>query len=128
MAMTNQAVSTRNPAWGFFGTIRHHANPDQAWPIALGVVAHATGASELAVRDFLDSRHGRHFADDVASALCAGRPLTVAVDAAVARWMGWRVGRKTSDTTGIPADLPYLTGFVTACEIEAEAQLADERA
>ena len=121
------APHARNPAWGFFGTIRHHADPDQAWPIALSAVAQATGASELGVRDLLDSRHGRHFADDVAGALCAGRQLTDAVDAALARWMGWSVGRKTSDTTGIPVGLPSLTGFVLACEIEADAQLTGDR-
>jgi hypothetical protein len=41
--------------------------------------------------------------------------------------MGWSIGRKAY-TTGIPDGLPYLTGFVLACEIEAEALSAGERA
>jgi hypothetical protein len=36
--------------------------------------------------------------------------------------MGWRIGRRTSRETGIPQGLPYLTGFVTDCEILAEAE------
>jgi hypothetical protein len=35
-------------------------------------VAAATGCADFAVRDFLDSRHGRHFAEDVANGLLAG--------------------------------------------------------
>jgi hypothetical protein len=114
------SLCTQNPHWGFFGTIRHHGDPDEAWPLALSAVARATAASELAVRDFLDSRHGRHFADDVADALFAGHQLKDAVDAAAARWMKWTITPKTSHTTGIPVGLPYLTGFVLACEIEAD--------
>ena len=74
-----------------------------------------------AVGDFLDSRHGRHFADDVANGLAAGRELKAAIAAAVQRWMGWTIGRRTTRETGIPIGLPYLTGFVIHCEIEADA-------
>ena len=84
-------------------------------------IATATGCSGEGVRDFLDSRHGRHFADDVANELFAGRALPEAVDRAVERWMGWTIGRRTSRETGIPQGLPYLTGFATDCEILAEA-------
>jgi hypothetical protein len=65
-------LTTNNEAWGFWGTIAHHADPAQAWPIAMQAVADATGCSEAGVRDFLDSRHGRHFADDVANGLFDG--------------------------------------------------------
>lgn len=41
--------------------------------------------------------------------------------AAVSRWMGWSISRRTECEMGIPRGLPYLTGFVTHCEIEAEA-------
>jgi hypothetical protein len=73
------------------------------------------------MRDFLDSRHGRHFADDVATELVGGLLLDAAVNAAVARWMDWRISRKTERDTGIPRGLPYLTGFVTHFEILAES-------
>jgi hypothetical protein len=84
-------------------------------------ISRATGCAEFAVRDFLDSRHGRHFADDVASGLFGGLSLRVAIDAAVDRWMNWTINRRTSRETGIPRGLPYLLGLVADCEIRAEA-------
>ena len=119
--MTDASLQTANPDWGFFGTIAHVAEPARAWPLAMQAVREATGRPEAAVRDFLDSRHGRHFADDVANELAAGRGLQDAIAAAVARWMGWRIDRCTARQTGIPRGLPHLTGFVTHYEILAEA-------
>lgn len=117
----NKVLPSNNEAWGFWGTIRHHADPAEAWPIAFQAIAETTGCSETGVRDFLDSRHGRHFADDVASGLFKGFVLEGAIDAAIDRWMNWTIGRRTSRETGIPRGLPYLVGFVTDCEIMAEA-------
>lgn len=117
----NKVLPSNNEAWGFFGTIRHHADPAEAWPIVFRAIADATGCLEISVRDFLDSRHGRHFADDVANGLYDGLPLQQAIDAAVDRWMNWTIDRRTSRETGIPRGLPYLVGFVTNCEIMAEA-------
>ena len=34
--------------------------------------------------------------------------------------MGWTIGKRTEREHGIPRDLPYLTGWVMHCEIEAE--------
>jgi len=118
--MTTPTLPTRNTEWGFFGTIRHHADTDEAWPLAMVAIARATSCDEEAVRDFLDSRHGRHFADDVGNGLHRGQDLAAAIDAAVERWMGWTIGRRTECQTGIPRGLPYLTGFVTQAGIEAE--------
>ena len=111
---------TANPDWGFFGTIRHHADPGTGWAIALPAITKATGCPETAVRDFLDSAQGRHFADDVSNELATGQTLPAAIDTAVARWMGWRISPRTARDTGIPQGLPYLTGFVTHHEILAE--------
>jgi hypothetical protein len=119
-AMT-KVLPSNNEAWGFWGTIRHHADPAEAWPIGFQAIADATGCSEIGVRDFLDSRHGRHFADDVANGLFEGRGLADAIDAAVDRWMNWTIDRRTARETGIPRGLPYLVGFVTDCEIMVEA-------
>jgi hypothetical protein len=87
-------------------------------------IAEATGADLEAVRAFLDSRHGRHFADDVRNELHAGRPLADAIDAATQRWMGWTIGRHASKQYGIPRGLPYLTGFVVHAGIMAEDEAA----
>jgi len=114
-------LPSNNESWGFFGTIRHHADPAEAWRIAFQAIADATGSSDVGVRDFLDSRHGRHFADDVANGLYDGIPLQQAIDAAIDRWMNWTIDRRMSRETGIPRGLPYLIGFVTDCEIMAEA-------
>ena len=67
-------------------------------------------------------RHGRHFADDVAGELSKGLGLEEAIEAAVARWMGWRIDRRTNRDEGIPAGLPYLTGWVTHFQILDEMQ------
>ena len=115
--MTTTILPTRNTDWGFFGTIARietspAADPTEAWEIAARRIAEATEASPEGVRDFLDSRHGRHFADDVANGLCTGAPLAAAIDAAIARWMGWRIDRRTSRDEGIPrrASLPDRLG------------------
>lgn len=113
-------MQTTNTAWGFYGTIGRHADPAQAWALALPAIASATGCPDEAVRDFLDSRHGRHFADDVANGLDGGMDLKAAIDAAIDRWQDWTIGARLEWATGIPRDLPYLTGFVTNFEIEAE--------
>jgi hypothetical protein len=102
------------------GTIRHHADPLEAWTIAMEAIAKATGCAGYAVRDFLDSRHGRHFADDVANKLIDGLSLCGAINVAVERWMTWTIDRRMSRQTDIPRGLPYLLGLVTDCEIVAD--------
>lgn len=122
----NDALTTRNPVWGFYGTMRSHSDVDAAWRLALDAIAEATNCETFAVRDFLDSRHGRHFADDVASGFASGLPLEAAIGAAVSRWLGWRIGRRMAGETGIPGGLPYLTGLVAMFEIDAEAPEEDK--
>ena len=107
-----QTLLSQNEGWGFFGTIADHACPDTAWRLASERIAQATGFHPEAVREFLDSRHGRHFANDVAEGLYFGQALEHALDAALRRWMGWTISRQTSRESGIPSGLPYLTGWV----------------
>ena len=112
---------TANPTWGFQGSIAHHADAATAWPLAMTAIADATGCTPDEVRAFLDSRHGRHFADDVANGLFENLPLADAIAAATLDWMGWTINRATARETGIPRGLPYLTGFVMHAAIEADA-------
>jgi hypothetical protein len=126
--MTITILPTRNEAWGFHGTtdrmeVGRPVDVATAWTLAFAAVGEATGVGPEGVRDFLDSRHGRHFADDVANGLIDGTTLEDAIDAAVTRWMGWTIGRRMSRETGIPAGLPYLTGLAAHFEIIAEAEL-----
>jgi hypothetical protein len=117
-----QIPATQNEAWGFWGTMNDQAQT--AWPIVMTTISDATTQPLESVRTFLDSRHGRHFADDVLNELHAGANLHDAIHAATQRWMGLTIGRQTSKQYGIPKGLPYLTGFVIHCEIVEEA-LAD---
>lgn len=117
--MTHRTIlPTENAGWGFWGTMGGQAA--EAWPIAFTAILDATGADPDAVRAFLDSRHGRHFADEVSNHLHAGRSLADAIAAATATWMGWRIGRRTAREHGIPMGLPYLTGFVISEGIASE--------
>ncbi len=113
MNSSQQIPATRNDAWGFWGAMDERA--DTAWPLAMTAISDVTGESLESV--FLDSRHGRHFADDVQNGLARGQTLHDAINAATAQWMGWVIGRHTNKEYGIPRGLPYLTGFVIHCEI-----------
>jgi hypothetical protein len=118
MNATPAIPATQNETWGYFGTMKDHALA--AWPLAMTAIAEATGEPLESVRLFLDSRHGRHFADDVRNRLLEGLSLADAIAAATRQWMAWTIGRQTSKDTGIPKGLPYLTGFVIHCAIEDE--------
>ena len=122
MNATTQIPATQNDAWGFWGAMNEQANA--AWSNAMTAISQATGESLDAVRIFLDSRHGRHFADDVQNGLYAGATLADAINAATGRWMGWTIGRQTAKQYDIPKGLPYLTGFVIHCEIVEESLAA----
>ncbi|MBU9359824.1 hypothetical protein KTE52_26145 [Burkholderia multivorans] len=118
MTSKQQIPATQNDAWGFWGTMNENAAA--AWPTAMTAISDTTHQPLDSVRAFLDSRHGRHFADDVLNQMHAGRALTDAIHAATEQWMGWKIGRQTSKDYGIPRGLPYLTGFVIHCEIVEE--------
>jgi hypothetical protein len=118
MTMNQPIPATQNDTWGFWGTMKEHA--EAAWPLAMTAVSDATGQPLETVRIFLDSRHGRHFADDVLNQMQGGRRLAEAIHAANHRWMAWTIGRQTSKDYGIPRSLPYLTGFVIHCEMLEE--------
>ena len=122
MNATTQIPTTQNDAWGFWGTMGEHAAA--AWPMAMASIADTTGEDLDNIRAFLDSRHGRHFADDVQNSLYIGKTLKDAIDAATQTWMGWTIGRQTSKDYGIPRGLPYLTGFVIHCAIIEEQEAA----
>ena len=119
MTTTTQIPASQNEAWGFWGTMNDNAAA--AWPIAMTAISDTTYQPLESVRLFLDSRHGRHFADDVLNEMLRGQTIQQAIDAAVIRWMGWTIGRQTSKDYGIPKGLPYLTGFVIHCEVTDES-------
>ena len=115
------SLPSRNEAYGFFGTMTRSPERDrrsvEVWTLASRLIAEAIGADSedelIGIRDFLDSRLGRHFADDVAGALNNGSADSeIAITATIANWQDWHISRSTQRDEGIPAGLPYLTGWV----------------
>jgi hypothetical protein len=113
---------SRNQGSGFVGTILAHAEPEEAWALAMRSISNATGRSDEAVRGFLDSRYGRQFADEVAAVILSGQDLSTAIGRAVERWMDRRIDARIEEEVGIPQGLPYLTGLV--CMHEALLELS----
>ena len=118
MSKTSHIPTSTNETWGFTGCLQEQAAA--AWPIAMRAIAEATGEPLESVRAFLDSRHGRHFGDDVHNGLYRGLALPAAINAATQQWMTWRISRRTSREYGIPVGLPYLVGWVVDAAIQEE--------
>lgn len=119
------ALASQNEDFGFWGTMQEHA--EAAWSLALPAIARTTQCDPEQVRAFLDSRHGRHFADDVNNALFLGANLQDAnlqdaIKQTTQRWMTWSISSQTSKQYGIPKGLPYLTGFVVQAAIDEELE------
>jgi hypothetical protein len=56
-AEQHTSTESRNQGSGFVRTIRAHAEPEEAWALAMRSISNATGRSDEAVRGFLDSRY-----------------------------------------------------------------------
>lgn len=116
--------ATQNEGYGFWGTthLEGEGIAQQAWPLAMTSIAEATGEDRDSVRAFLDSKWGRHFADDVHNFLFAGQDLVTAIKSATARWMNWKLNRATRRDFGIPMSFngADLTAFVITAASEAE--------
>ena len=114
-------LPSRNEDHGFFGTLTRCPLRDrrsaEVWTLASTLIAEAISSQSeeerIGIRDFLDSRMGRHFADEVVSALAGGAADSrAAIAAAIRRWQGWRISRRNEEEDGIPEGLPFLTGWV----------------
>jgi hypothetical protein len=118
---THPILPSRNEDYGFFRALTVCPQRDrrsaEVWALASRLIAEAIHADSedemIGIRDFLDSRIGRHFADDVVGNMTGCNiELEPAIAAAIRRWQGWRIDRATERSEGIPAGLPYLTGWV----------------
>ena len=105
MNTTTQIPATQNEAWGFWGTMNEHASA--AWALAMTAISGRHRPALESVRVFLDSRHGRHFADDVQNGLYEGKALADAINAATQRagWAGRLAARPASNTASRAACL-----------------------
>ena len=133
--MTTHAIHpSRNEDYGFFQTLTNCSQRErrsaEVWTLASRLIAAAISADTedemLGIRDFLDSQMGRHFADDVVGNMTGCNiDSETAIKSAIRRWQGWRISRSTAREEGIPAGLPYLTGWVQHFAITAAMTDAD---
>ena len=112
-------LPTENEGHGYFNTISDSAEPSRAWDFAFQSILDATRCGPDEVRAFLDSRHGRHFADDVRNKLLLGHAIERAVEMATAQWMRWRVTAHVARRYHMPVGEHYLTAFVILAGVEA---------
>ena len=127
-------LPSRNEDYGFFRTLTVCPERDrpssEVWNLASRLIAEAIGDNSedemIGVRDFLDSRIGRHFADDVVGNMTGCNiGLEAAIAAAIRRLQAWRIDRTTESSEGIPAGLPYLTGWVQHFAVTAAMAESD---
>ncbi len=93
--MTKTILPTGNQIWGFWGTCGHNGYDQQmAWEAGSDVLATAFDLTPEQVRALLDSRFGRHFADDMS--FIPGGPVSrdaieshVMARLADPRWRSW---------------------------------------
>ena len=129
LAMTTPAIwPSRNPDQGFFGTLTICPERDrrslEVWVLASILIAKSIRATTeeemIGIRDFLDSRMGRHFADDVVANMVGCKiDSETAIKSAIRTWQDWRISRQLERDEGIPEGLPYLTGWVQHFAIAA---------
>jgi len=133
--MTTPAVlPSRNPDHGFFGTLTTCPERDrrsvEVWVLASTLIAktiRATTEEEMiGIRDFLDSRMGRHFADDVVGNMVGCKiDSETAIGSTIRTWQDWRISRQLERDEGIPEGMPYLTGWVQHFAVAASMAESD---
>lgn len=118
--MTEHFPQTENEAYGFYGTMTHYNDAAYAWPIAMAAVTEVAGCSPDEARAFLDSRYGRHFADQAAG-LMPRRTVSQAIMTTARDWNSRTTTRADERRHGIPAGLPLLHALAIEAAILAEA-------
>ena len=130
---THPILPSRNTDYGFYGTITmtplRDRTSDAFWTLASSRIAATVGCrTEIemeGVRDFLDSRMGRHFGDEVVDRMARATLTEPALDATIAAWCQRRISPAAERHEGIPAGLPALVGWVQHFAIYAEAESDD---
>ncbi|MCF7995280.1 MAG: hypothetical protein K9L88_10625 [Chromatiaceae bacterium] len=119
---------TENPDYGFHGTMATIGqDAAEAFDLAAREIGKVAMVDGIDAASWLDTRHGRHFGDDVANFLAAGSELPTAIHQAVGRWLSWNISARSAEHDGLPepaVGLPYLVGHVVNHAIEQEALTA----
>ena len=131
---THPILPSRNEDFGFFRaltvcTLRDRRSTE-VWTLASRMITEAIRADSedemIGIRDFLDSRMGRQFADDVVGNMTGCNiGLEPAIVSTIRRWQDWRISRQTERCDGIPAGLPYLTGWIQHFAVTAAMAESD---
>ncbi len=116
-------LESQNKENGFYRTMILGLNENQnapemdikaIWALTMDKLSQVVSTTSEAIRAFLDSRHGRHFADEVLNQLSGqnSEDLPLAIDKAIALHMKWKISANHARETGIPKGLPYLVGLI----------------
>ena len=132
--ITHAVLPSRNKDYGFFRTLtvcpQRDRPSDEVWALASTLIARAIRATteeeRIGIRDFLDGRIGRHFADDVVGNMVGCKiDSETAIRSAIRTWQDWRISRQLERDEGIPSGLPYLTGWVQHFAVAASMAESD---
>lgn len=89
-------LETENKEWGFYGTLQRTEFgecTEDAWDAFFDSVMQITRFSEADIREFLDSKWGRHMADETYDALTQSETVRAAVDKVVIKRIAFIVER-----------------------------------
>ncbi|ULJ69300.1 hypothetical protein MIS45_11270 [Wielerella bovis] len=109
---------TQNETYGFYGTCAIVGlNAQSLWDIAIQQIHQATQEHLEDIAIFLDSRHGRHFADDVVCLIRNDKTAHTAIYETVQKWQTWQLGSAVKGM-GLPTNTPYLNGLIMMLSVD----------
>lgn len=118
-------LASENKNYGFYGTMYNmEYDVDDVWKIAFKKIKKATEQSDKAVRAYLDSGYGRHFADmviDCDRVTHKGKRLSISqsIDMVIDEQMRYNATRADAHTVRMPNTTPMLIIHVMLAD-EAE--------
>lgn len=117
-----QTVKTTNEHYGFYGTINLYNNTmaEAAWNTAISQLEAATGHYREDIGAWLDTRIGRHFADQVTSQIKMGADMETAIAATIEKWNKFKQNRHHR-SNGTPASATYLQADIAMVSMDLEA-------
>lgn len=114
-----QTAKTTNEHYGFYGTFSLYNNGTAAtaWDSAVKKLEAATGHEQENIGAWLDTRTGRHFADQVISNVKMGSELNAAIDKTIEKWNKFHQNPHHRNN-GAPACATYLQADIALIAME----------